>query len=61
MFQIPFLFIAALAAIGPMVQAAGTCTHGLDYCGHALMQYGRETLLIAKSKPLSFTTYMTLV
>ncbi|KAG5956719.1 hypothetical protein E4U58_006435, partial [Claviceps cyperi] len=38
------VFIAALAVIGPVVQAQGSCTPGLNYCGLTLLQNGKETL-----------------
>ncbi|KAG6297240.1 hypothetical protein E4U09_001429 [Claviceps aff. purpurea] len=40
MLRIASVFIAALAAIGPVVQAASTCTPGLDYCGFTLERNG---------------------
>ncbi|KAG6321466.1 hypothetical protein E4U22_001883 [Claviceps purpurea] len=38
--KIASVFIAALAAISPVVQAAGTCKPGLNYCGSTLTQKG---------------------
>ncbi|KAG6077537.1 hypothetical protein E4U16_002184 [Claviceps sp. LM84 group G4] len=40
MVKIASVFIAAMAAIGPVVQAAGTCKPGLDYCGYTLTRKG---------------------
>ncbi|CCE29077.1 uncharacterized protein CPUR_02768 [Claviceps purpurea 20.1] len=40
MLKIASVFIVALAAIGPVVQAASTCTPGLDYCGFTLERNG---------------------
>ncbi|KAG6211298.1 hypothetical protein E4U35_003095 [Claviceps purpurea] len=40
MLKIASVLIAALAAIGPVVQAASTCTPGLDYCGFTLERNG---------------------
>ncbi|KAG5952075.1 hypothetical protein E4U57_006412 [Claviceps arundinis] len=42
MLKVTSVFIAALAAIGPAVQAA-SCTPGLNYCGLTLTQYGWDS------------------
>lgn len=44
MVQILPLFLATLAAISPVVQAA-SCTPGLDYCGFTLTSNGEKPLL----------------
>ncbi|KAG5949398.1 hypothetical protein E4U60_005589 [Claviceps pazoutovae] len=44
MVKILSIFLATLAAIGPVAQAAA-CIRGRKYCGATLQRYGNEPLL----------------